>query len=71
MEDDAIINHHWDELRYKELIKEYPFVYLQRNENEPDQVTPINDFIERPSYPIQYDCVLFTSPWCKKITSYS
>ena len=51
MEDDAIINHHWDELRYKELIKEYPFVYLQRNENEPDQVTPINDFIEKPSYP--------------------
>ena len=51
MEDDAIINHHWDELKYKELIKKYPFIYLQRNENEPDQVTPINDFIEKPSYP--------------------
>ena len=52
MEDDAIINDHWDELKYKELIKEYPFIYLQRNENEPDQVTLINDFIEKPSYPI-------------------
>lgn len=51
MEDDAIINDHWDELKYRELIKEYPFIYLQRNENEPDQVTPINDFIEYPSYP--------------------
>lgn len=51
MEDDAMINDQWDENLYAELITEHDFVYLQRNENEPDKAIPINDLIEKPSYP--------------------
>lgn len=51
LEDDAVINDTWDEDYYEELIKKYEFVYLQRNENEPLFVTPIDDRIEKPSYP--------------------
>ena len=51
MEDDAMINNQWNEALYQDLINEYDFVYLQHNENEPSQVTSINDLIERPSYP--------------------
>ena len=41
MEDDAVINEHWDEKYYKEVIRSgYDFLYLQRNENEPDNVKP-------------------------------
>ena len=41
MEDDALINNYWDEDYFAEL--DYDFVYLQRNENEPDFTTVIND----------------------------
>ena len=51
MEDDAVINDTWNENYYEELIKDYDFVYLQRNENEPNKVTNINDKIEIPYYP--------------------
>ena len=51
LEDDAVINDTWDEKYYEELIEKYEFVYLQRNENEPLFVTPIDDRIEKPSYP--------------------
>ena len=51
MEDDAIINNKWNEALYQDLIEQYDFVYLQRNENEPNKTTTINDLIERPSYP--------------------
>ena len=51
MEDDAMINNQWNEALYQDLINEYDFVYLQRNENEPNKATTINDQIERPSYP--------------------
>ena len=51
MEDDAMINNNWNEALYQDLIDQYDFVYLQRNENEPNKATTINDQIERPSYP--------------------
>ena len=51
LEDDAVINETWDEKYYEELIDEYDFIYLQRNENEPDKVVSIDDRIEKPSYP--------------------
>ena len=50
LEDDAVINDTWDEEYYEELIKKYEFVYLQRNENEPLFVTPIDGRIEKPSF---------------------
>lgn len=51
MEDDAVINEHWNEDKFAELIDKHEFVYLQRNENEPDKVQYIDEYIERPCYP--------------------
>jgi len=51
LEDDAVINEHWDEDYYQELINKYDFIYLQKNENEPDKVISIDDKLEIPSYP--------------------
>jgi GR25 family glycosyltransferase involved in LPS biosynthesis len=50
MEDDAIINDTWDEDLYESF--KYDFVYLQRNENEPNLVSPADhEKLEIPSYP--------------------
>ncbi len=59
MEDDAVINDKWDESFYEEVMRsEYcDFLYLQRNENEPDKVggcpeslhKDLNRFKSRPS----------------------
>lgn len=51
MEDDALINEQWNEDLYEQLINEYDFVYLQRNENEPNRVASIDEHIEKPAYP--------------------
>ncbi len=51
MEDDAIINDTWNEDYYSETILNHDFVYLQRNENEPDKTVSIDDKLERPAYP--------------------
>ena len=51
LEDDAVVNETWDEKYYEQLVDEYDFIYLQRNENEPDKVVSIDDKIEKPSYP--------------------
>ena len=51
LEDDAVINQTWDEDYYKDLIDKYDFIYLQKNENEPDKVISIDDKLEIPSYP--------------------
>ena len=50
-EDDAIVNQTFQENLYESLIEEYGFLYLSRNENEPENVQPINEIIERPAYP--------------------
>lgn len=67
MEDDAIINNEWNEGRYKELVKQYDFVYLQRNENEPTQVTRLDDFIERPIYPYNMTAYCINPSSAKKL----
>ena len=54
MEDDAIINDDWNEEAYEDYIKTYDFIYLQRNENEPDKVKKINDTLEFPAYPHKF-----------------
>ena len=51
LEDDAVINKHWDEKYYTSLINKYNFIYLQKNENEPTEVISIDDKLEIPSYP--------------------
>ena len=51
LEDDAVINDTWDEEYYEKLLEDYEFIYLQRNENEPDKVKSIDSRIEKPSYP--------------------
>ena len=51
MEDDAIVNELWDESNYEQYIKHFDFIYLQRNENEPEAVVSINDDLEKPYYP--------------------
>ena len=51
LEDDAVINKHWDEEYYTSLINKYNFIYLQKNENEPTEVISIDDKLEIPSYP--------------------
>ena len=52
MEDDCVINRDlWNEEYYEEVIQDFDFLYLQRNENEPSKVKSINDNIEIPFYP--------------------
>ena len=51
IEDDAIINETWDEEYYEKVIDSWDFLYLQRNENEPEKVYKIDDRLERPWYP--------------------
>jgi len=51
-EDDAIVKEElFVEEYYEEVLKQYGFLYLSRRENEPEKVEPINDKLERPSYP--------------------
>jgi len=53
MEDDAIINEHWNEEYFESLVEDWDFVYLQRNENEPTLVSPVekDPKLEIPYYP--------------------
>ena len=51
LEDDVVINDKWDEEYYKDLIDKYNFIYLQKNENEPNRVISIDDRLEIPFYP--------------------
>jgi len=60
LEDDAVINNKWDEDYFKELIDTYDFVYLQRNENEPDKVISIDDKLEKPFYPYNLTSYIIT-----------
>jgi len=47
LEDDAVINEHWNEDYYKEVMRFCDFLYLQRNENEPEKVKPCPKDVER------------------------
>jgi hypothetical protein len=50
-EDDAIVNDTFDEAYYTELMEEYGFLYLSRNENEPENTKEICTRLEVPAYP--------------------
>ena len=60
MEDDAVINEHWDEVVFEDLAATYDFVYLQRNENEPDQAKSVDDLVEVPGYPYNLTAYVLT-----------
>tara|TARA_Y100000114_G_scaffold156999_1_gene186505 strand:- start:6989 stop:8824 length:1836 start_codon:yes stop_codon:yes gene_type:complete len=65
MEDDALINNHWDEDYFESL--DYDFVYLQRNENEPDLTTVIDDKLEVPYYPYNMTAYKITPNAAQKL----
>jgi len=67
MEDDALINDQWDENLYIELIAKHDFVYLQRNENEPQNVQVIDKQIEKPSYPYNMTAYCIKPSSAKKL----
>ena len=65
MEDDVIINNHYDEDYYESL--DYDFVYLQRNENEPELVVSIDDRLEKPAYPYNMTAYKITPNGARKL----
>lgn len=67
MEDDALINEHWDEAIYEDLAKTYDFIYLQRNENEPDLVKSVDDLVEVPGYPYNLTAYVLTPKGAKTL----
>lgn len=67
MEDDAVINEHWNEAIYEDLAKTYDFIYLQRNENEPDLVKSVDDLVEVPGYPYNLTAYVLTPHGAKTL----
>jgi len=59
-EDDAIVSSNFDEQYYESLTDTYQFIYLSRNENEPEKVRPINDVLEVPAYPYNLTAYVLT-----------
>ena len=70
MEDDAKINANWNEKRYKQLSQKYDFIYLQRNENEPNKVIPNDDGTEKPYYPYNMTAYVLTVEGAKSLLSH-
>ena len=69
LEDDAIINENFDEFEIQKYASIYDFIYLQRNENEPDKVQSINDKLEIPAYPYNLTAYVITPKAAKFLTS--
>ena len=67
MEDDAIINDTWDEEYYEHLSNYWDFVYLQRNENEPEKTVYIDNKLERPWYPYNMTAYVLSPKGSKKL----
>lgn len=69
-EDDAVIDFDiWDEKYYNELISKFDFIYLQRNENEPEKVKYIDGKIETPFYPYNLTAYVITPNAAKALIS--
>jgi hypothetical protein len=70
LEDDAVMLDNYDEDYYGSLMSEYDFVYLQRNENEPDKVKELPDpRIEVPAYPYNLTAYIITPKAAKILMS--
>ena len=64
-EDDAIVGE-LDEEYIESLAKEYDFIYLSRNENEPENTVSIDNTIEKPAYPYNMTAYVIT-PKCASL----
>lgn len=68
IEDDAIINvDEWDEPFYDYTIKYWDFLYLQRNENEPESTIKVSDRLERPWYPYNTTAYVISPKGARKL----
>lgn len=68
-EDDAIITDKFNETYLQELVSTFNFIYLQRNENEPELVKPINEDLEIPYYPYNLTAYVITPEAAKILVS--
>lgn len=69
-EDDAIINQNWNEQEYVDMLdKGYDFLYLSRNENEPEKTKSIDNKWEVPFYPYNMTAYVVTPAAAKKLIS--
>jgi GR25 family glycosyltransferase involved in LPS biosynthesis len=64
-EDDAVILDDIDEDYLMNLTKNHGFIYLSRNENEPENVIEIDDVLEIPSYPYNTTAYVITPQTAK------
>ena len=68
IEDDAIINvDRWDEPFYDRTIGYWDFLYLQRNENEPENTIKVSDRLERPWYPYNTTAYVISPKGARKL----
>ena len=68
IEDDAIINKdEWDEPFYEYTIGYWDMLYLQRNENEPENTIKVSDRLERPWYPYNTTAYVICPKGAKKL----
>ena len=51
LEDDAVVKYNWNEELFKSFLHEWDFIYLQRNENEPELTESVSELLEIPYYP--------------------
>jgi GR25 family glycosyltransferase involved in LPS biosynthesis len=59
-EDDAVVLETIDEDYITSLTKKYDFIYLSRNENEPENVIEVDDKLEIPAYPYNMTSYVIT-----------
>jgi len=68
IEDDAIINvDRWDEPFYDHTIGYWDLLYLQRNENEPENTIKVSDRLERPWYPYNTTAYVISPKGARKL----
>lgn len=68
-EDDAIVSNEFDEQYYESLTDTYDFIYLSRNENEPENTKTIDEMLEVPAYPYNLTSYVLTPAGAKKLIS--
>jgi GR25 family glycosyltransferase involved in LPS biosynthesis len=68
-EDDAIINDSFNESYYESLMGRIDFLYLGRNENEPENVIDVDDNLEIPGYAYNMHAYAISPFGAKKLLS--
>ena len=70
MEDDAVINEHWNETLFEELINDVDFLYLQHNENEKRLVVEYNKYCVKPFYPYNMTAYVIKPKTAKQLIDF-